>query len=228
MLFCLTLCIFRLSLQTAGRDTGKHLYENHDQVQTTLDPSIQYGNIRRASFDDGVFNQARADSAPSRNQSTPSRKASNFEEESKLYQNLHAGRNSQQDRASPTKRLHLSALNVPIAEGYYNVEPPLLVKKQLSTNITPPSSPEEGVFHEQMFLRSTTVPEGAPDYHEHYGPDVSMAIIGDNLVVNKSSVSLRGQRSRGLSPTCEVPENDDVYQNLEFMKRTSGGRGSKR
>lgn len=210
----------RLSLQTASGSSNKQLpvYENREQIQMvhgrhSSDLTVPYGSPRRASFDDGVF-------SPSRNeggrQVTPLQNV----EEDKFYQNIQP---VHQSRASPTKKSHLSPISVPVPEGYYAVTPPPLVKQHhLSTTSPSSSSPEENIFDAHI----SDVTNGHNVYGNLTNQEVSMAIVGDNLVVKKTSASR--QHSKALSPTSEMPETGGVYQNVEFMKGSSSDQVPKR
>ena len=179
-----------MSLQSTDRN--RHIYENRDQVQESLE---LYNSPRRASFDEGAFDSSRMEN-------TKQAKLSNGEDD-KVYQNV------QQSRASPTKKTHLSPLSVPVPEGYYTVTPPPLVRRHHSGNASPSSSPEESSLREDMSLMDTHLNRISWTDHDQ---ELSMDIVGDNLIVNKSS----RQRSKALSPPCEANESGGLYQNVEL------------
>lgn len=201
----------RFSLQSGDRNSEKPLYENREQAimsgrHNSSDLSVPYNSPRRASFDDGVFNSG------SNVKVTSLRMIPNAEEDT-LYQNI---RKVPPSRASPTKKSHLSSVSVPVPEGYYAVTPPTLVRQHHSSNASPSSSPEESlIFQDQMsYLISQS--NQTPDDQKIYvnaNQEPSMAIVGDNLIVNKPS-----RRSKALSPPSETPGIGGTYQNLEFMR----------
>lgn len=207
----------RFSLQTANQNSDKHLYENREQVQVmhgrhdSSDLTVPH-NSRRASFDDGTFKMESNDAR----HSMPVHKA----EEDKMYQNVHPGKNTVQNGGSPTKRNHLPSLNLPV--GYYNLTPPSLVRKSHSNYDSPSTSPEEGTLPEQT--RSNPTLEAVTDHTNHEYPELSMAVVGDSLIVNKSAK----QRPKALSPPSEAGDSGGVYQNLEFMRGPTGDQTPKR
>lgn len=148
-------------------------------------------------------------------QVTSSRKTSNYEDD-RLYQNIHP---NTPHRGSPTKKSHLSPVSVPVPEGYYSLTPPTLVRRHTnSNNVSPSSSPEEST----LSLFSPPMSETALHDHSHSdrnGQELSMAIVGDNLVVNKSAHPL----SKTLSPPSDGAEIGGVYQNVEFMRTDNQG-----
>ena len=153
-------------MQTAG-SADKPLYENREQFQPSgrhsSDLTLPYSGTRRASFDDGIYDQ----SANDVRQPTPA----NVEDD-RLYQNIHSAKSTQQRGTSPTKKAHLSPISVPVPEGYYNLTPPHLVRRHNSNTASPSSSPED----ETSYLSSQK--DASEVVHSNVG------IIGDN---NKSS-----------------------------------------
>ena len=194
-------------------DKNRHVYENREQVHESLG---LYNSPRRASFDDGAFDSSRMESINEARQG----KQSNGDDD-KLYQNVQPGSNSHQSRASPTKKTHLSPFSVPVPEGYYTVTPPPLVRRHHSSNASPSSSPEESGLREDMSLMDAHLNQISWTDHDQ---ELSMDIVGDNLIVNKSS----RQRSKALSPPREAGETSSVYQNVEFMNTPGGDHVSKR
>lgn len=199
---------FRLSLQAANRSSDKHLYENREQFKTMHGrhnssdltvPGYSSG-VRRASFDDGILEPLNKESGRDVRQGTPS-------QDDRLYQNIHPS--TPQSRASPTKKSHFSPVSVPVPEGYYNLTPPPLVRRHTnSNNVSPSSSPEESSL--SLF--------SPPTYHEvSHADELSMAIVGDNLIVNKSAHPL----ATTLSPPLDGTEIGGMYQNVEFMNQGS-------
>lgn len=171
-------------------DRNRHIYENREKIHESLDT---YNGPRRASFDDSALDSPKMEST---RQSKPS-----SGEDDKLYQNIHPSSGAQPSRASPTKKTHLTAVSVPVPEGYYAVTPPPLVRKHHSGNASPSSSPEQTSI---MDVHSNRVP--LPDREQ----DIAMDIVGDSLIISKSS------RQR-FTPPCETSENGGMYQNVEFM-----------
>lgn len=218
----------RLSLQATGKSVDKHLYENREQIQaaqghfSTSELTVPLNSTRRASFDDGIFSPP-AD-IPGHGMS--SRKSLTGEEQSRLYQNVsRPGRSSNQE-GSPIKKSHFSTINVPVPDGYYNVTPPPLVKRGSIGNGSPSSSPEDKVsYHELRSSVKSPVMDLGPQHsasYERYSPEVTMDVVGDNLVVNKSS-----QRGKAFSPTFDI-QGDGTYQNVEFMRGSNGDGPAKR
>ena len=220
---CLALisCPCRLSLQTA--DKNRHIYENRDQV------SEPHNSPRRASFDDVAFDSSRMESHSSAKRLESHSDARRVEghgdtrqlklpsgEDDKLYQNVTASSNSHPSRASPTKKTHLSALSVPVPEGYYTVTPPPLVRRHHSGNVSPSTSPEEDGEMSLVKLKQTS----GTDHDQ----EISMDIVGDNLIVNKSS----RHRSKALSPPCEDGEAGGIYQNVELTNGSGGDSAFRR
>ncbi len=205
----------RLSLQTSDRNGNSHLYENHDPVtkQASHNLSVPHSGIRRASVDNGVL---RSD-IPGGRQGMPIRKILSGEDSDLQYQNVQQGKSSQQDRASPTKKLHLTAINVPVPDGYYNLTPPSLVRRHHSSNTSPPSSPEENVIREQALMRSIMRSPESYDHstYENFSSDGS----GFTGVTRKTSV--QHQLPKQIA---EESEHDGVYQNLDFMKGSDSRR----
>lgn len=215
---------YRLSLQTGDKNADKHLYENREQALVhgrhySSDLTVPHNSARRASFDDGVFMPHKTDTSDTR-QATPLR------EDDTLYQNV-TTKTFQSNRTSPTKKTHLSAISVPVPEGYYALTPPPLVRQHHSSNASPSSSPEDGSFHDQIaYLVAETNKESESDknIYANANQELSMAIIGDSLIVNK----LSQQRFKALSPSSETPDAGGVYQNLEFMRGPGVDQSSKR
>ena len=172
-------------------DRSRHIYENRNQVHESLD---LYNAPRRASFDDGALMESANDCRQSKVFTG---------EDDKLYQNIQP---SQQSRASPTKKTHLSPLNVPVPDGYYTVTPPPLVRRHHSSNASPSSSPEQSSLREEMSLMDTHLNRALTDHEQ----EISMDIVGDNLIVSRSV------RQRPV-PSCESNEIGSTYQNVEFM-----------
>ena len=132
-------------------------------------------------------------------------------------------------RTSPTKRVQHTVMKVPLPERYYSVAPPQALKKyRVSTNSTPPSSPDDdGLVRTDFALGRNTPPVSEHEEYEHNEEyvDVSNAersvrVVGDSLVVCKvpPPSPKRNPTSKALSP----PITDvGHYQNLAFMQGNS-------
>lgn len=176
----------------------------HGRHNTSDLAGTNYGEMRRASFDDGILEPQKGRDG---SQVTLSRNL----EDDRLYQNIHP--NTPHNRSSPTKKSHFSPVSVPVPDGYYNLTPPPLVRRH--NNASPSTSPEETT----LSLFSPPMSEPADDHSQELQ---SMAIVGDNLVVNKSTHPL----SKTLSPPSDGAEIGGVYQNVAFMR--ADNQGSKR
>ena len=198
-------------MQTTDRHSDRPVYENHEQFQTlqvrhhSSDLCVPYNEARRASLDDGVLHPQKLESGHG---ASPNHKPSNLDDD-RLYQNIHSSKDSPH-RSSPTKKTYLSQVNVPVPEGYYNLTPPNLVRRQ---NSSPSSSPEESSLHEQISLLSPPSRPAMPQNHTNaeHGQDLSKAVVGD---VNRS----KNSRSKTLSPPSEISEVGGTYQNVELMQ----------
>lgn len=120
-----TILPIRLSIQSANSGFDQHVYENKEfaqRVPPSPDQSLLYSNIRRTSFEDGVFTAPKLESVAGGRQASPTKRVSNGEDG--LYQNFYSG-----SRTSPTKKAMIS---VPVPEGYYNLTPPPLIRHHQS------------------------------------------------------------------------------------------------
>lgn len=209
--------VHRLSLQAADRSSDKHLYENREQFHTvngrhnTSDLSVPHNDVRRASFDEGILDPLKTNSSKDTRQATPSHKTSTTEDD-RFYQNCTS---SPYSRTSPTKKTHLSPISVPVPEGYYNLTPPTLVRHRSS-------SPEDSNLPEHMSLFNPPSTHRSETNSDRSSQELSMSIVGDSLVVNKTARS----HSKALSPPTDAAEVGGKYQNVEFMRAES--HGSKR
>ena len=229
----------RYSLQSASsssRSNQSHIYENRPAItempaQVTADlvkAGVSPPMGRRHSAVDGQIFNPKTHSAIVKANGSP-RTSRSIED--LTYQNIHRS-SPYSGRRSPQKKTSSGVRPEELPEGYYNVSPPLALKKYRLSNSSSspppansPSSPEEGSPPHGSEFRRTTPPIGEEEaeYCEGYVKFTPSTVLeGDSLIVKRSS----GGSERFMNGSATSPPGQ-VYQNLEFMRGTSADEGDK-
>ena len=237
----------RLSLQSTsgGREEGRDspalspTYENKEAITEAaqrLGKPLPLPPIRQHSLNEDRtplgHAQQRSQGAPlPGNQPPPLSPALVKVDEQRLYQNL-PGRSAGGVPHSPTKP-HRSGPGTrypippsePVPDGYYNVSPPLALKKYPSTHSPPQLSQEEDTFFSEFApvppppIKTVSSSTSESESYFRLNPQLrpTMKIEGENLVVHRLQNGTLGGEVGGR-------EEEGMYQNLDFMsKRGSEG-----
>ena len=218
----------RYSLQQPS-EQEQRLYQNREAFASnnrhnSADIPVEAMGRRHSAVEGDIFNP-HAKQPPSEQHSqrssvggSPKSAHSNEDLSNRQYQNVQ--RLPHHGRTSPTKRVQHTVMKAPPPQRYYSVEPPQALKKyRMSTNSTPPSSPDDdGFVRPEEGLGRNTSPDGEQeDYelNEEYvdlvNSELSVRVVGDSLVVHKASPSSQNRSTASISDASH-------YQNLAFMQ----------
>lgn len=221
----------RFSLQQSS-EQEQRLYQNREAFasnnrhhSTDFLPVEAMGR-RHSAVEGDIFNphakQSPSDQSQRSNVSgSPKNAHSNEDLSNRQYQNV--PRLPPHGRTSPTKKVQHTVMKAPVLQRYYSVEPPQALKKyRVSTNSTPPSSPDDEGFvrpPEVGLGRNASPVDEEEDYELNEGyvdlvnSELSVRVVGDCLV-HKTLPSLQSRSTAGVSDA-------SLYQNLAFMQGNS-------
>ena len=215
----------RFSLQQTS-EQEQRLYQNREAFSTnqhhnSVDVPVEAMGRRHSAVEGDIFNP-HAKQPPSerslRSIVGDSPKSSHSSEDlfNRQYQNVQ--HLSHHGRTSPTKKVQHTVMKAPLQQRYYGVEPPQALKKyRVSTNSSPPSSPDA---EEAGFDRNTSPVDEEDDYELNEGyvnlesSELSVRVVGDRLVVHKAPPPLSHNHSNASAGVSDA----SLYQNLSFMQ----------
>ena len=249
----------RFSLQSMpgkdrdGRDSPVRIptYENKDVI-TEVAQRLAKRNCppplppnRRHSSNDNPISQVLG-AAQQRAQNNNSLPVSPTKgDDQRMYQNVSSRSTGGSTPHSPTK--HRTRYPIPptepVPEGYYNVSPPLALKKypQAPTSGSPPLnlSPEDDTFFPEFTVvppppiktvssANSTSQDAYGDSYLRLNPQQrpTMKIEGENLVVQRISnghggLGVEGEGKRRGELVISDKDEGIMYQNLDFMNKKS-------
>ena len=218
----------RYSLQQSS-DQEQRLYQNREAFASnnrhhSADIPVEAMGRRHSAVEGDIFNP-HAKQTPSEHSQrssvggSPKSAHSNEDLSNRQYQNV--PRFPPHGRTSPTKKVQHTVMKAPIQQKYYSVEPPQALKKyRVSTNSTPPSSPDDEGFMRPVEGRNASPVDEGEDYelNEEYvdlvDSELSVRVVGDSLVVHKTLPLSQNRSNASVSDA-------SLYQNLAFMQGNS-------
>lgn len=218
----------RFSLQQSS-EQEQRLYQNHEAFASnnrhhSTDIPVEAMGRRHSAVEGDIFNPHAKQMPLDQSQrnsigGSPKSAHSNEDLSNRQYQNV--PRLSSHGRTSPTKKVQHTVMKAPLPQRYYSVEPPQALKKyRVSTNSTPPSSPDDEGFVQSAEGRNASPVDEEEDYELNEGyvdlinSELSVRVVGENLVFHKTQPSLQNRSSAGVSDA-------GLYQNLAFMQGNS-------
>ena len=232
-----------------GRDSPAPTYENKDVITEAAQraqkrdcPPPLPPNRRLSSNDERPFSQVHG-MTQQRGQASiaPLSPLPMKCDDQRMYQNI--SRQPQGGPHSPTK--HRGRYPVPpsepVPDGYYNVSPPLALKKYPShrtSSSSPPSlsQEEDAAFFSEFapvppppiktVSNSTSLQDGYMDSYFRLNPQQrpTMKLEGDNLVVHRlHNGGVEGEGKGRGAAVIPSKEEASMYQNLDFMSKKPPG-----
>ena len=216
----------RFSLQQTS-EQEQRLYQNREAISNnkhhySTDAPVEAMGRRHSAVEGEIFNP-HAKYPPSERSprsivgDSPKSAHSSEDLSNRQYQNVQ--HLSHHGRTSPTKKVQHTVMKAPLQQRYYSVEPPQALKKyRVSTNSSPPSSPDP---EEVGFDRNTSPVDEEDDYELNEGyvnlesSELSVRVVGDRLAaVHKSLPPLFQNHSSSSGGVADA----SLYQNLSFMQ----------